>query len=90
MSTASKSSKTTYTAWLLLALLLPLGAHRLYLGVRGWWYWPLGFATAIWAEVVGVYSLAALIQLGGLVLWIHDTAHMAGWLAARDERTTTY
>lgn len=81
----TQSNKSPVVAWLLWALLALVGAHRLYLGAGGWWYYPAAIAAAIGAVLVGVGSLAALIHLGLLVLWVYDAAHIAGWLAGGDK-----
>lgn len=83
------TEKNLMTAFVLAGLMLPLGAHRLYLNVGGWWLYPLGFAAAIYAGVLGFFAVTVLIQLCTFGLFIYDIAHIAGWAAACAERTTT-
>lgn len=81
----TQSNKSPVVAWLLWALLAFAGAHRLYLGVSGWWYYPTAIAAAISGLVVGIGSLASLIHLGLMVLWVYDAAHISRWLAGGDK-----
>lgn len=85
----SAPTKPLYTVYILWACLSVIGAHRIYLGKSGWWYFPALVASGATLLIVGAAPLAALVQLAIMGLWVYDAANIPGWAAARAERAAS-
>ncbi len=82
----TQSNKSPVVAWLFWALLSFTGAHRLYLRVPGWWYYPAALVVWFCALLLGAGLLGMLINIALLVLWVYDAAHMSRWLEAGGDK----
>jgi hypothetical protein len=79
-------SRLTHRAFYLILLLtnlaLPLGQHRIWGGLPGWWIFPITAALALFAVQQYVFGGSQLYALAGIpyaLLYVHDAlcTHLA-------------